>query len=194
MLQVEQLQLAAVPQIRQATKLVALQLPEEGNFSEMHDMDYSANPQLSERGKVRAHELGQLFSFRTVLWRNKFGATLALLHSRHAPMRAILGRVANDGEGKLLMPAIHLRSAPSHNGFGKCFRRIQSRFPLRAKEYNSRLLGDSQALEFGGELAEGARDGLDVGPVEAQQLQRRRPVQARHLSHAARLRNYPGML
>ena len=187
MLQVEQLQLAAVPQIRQATKLVALQLPEEGNFGEMHDMDYSANPQLSERGKVHAQELGKLFSFRTVLWRNKFGATLALLHSRHAPMRAILGRVTNDGEGKLLMPAIHLRSAPRHNGFRKCFGSTK----FGAWEYDSRLLGDSQALEFGGELAEGARDGLDVGPVEAQQLQRRRPVQARHLSHAARLRNDP---
>ena len=64
-----------------------------------------------------------------------------------------------------------------------------------AREYdNSRLLGDSQALEFGGEPAEGARDGLDVGPVEAQQLQRRSPVQARHLPHAARLRYYPEML
>ena len=98
MLQVEQLQLAAVPQVRQPTKLVALQLPEEENFSEMHDMDYSANPQLSERGTCS--RVGETFLFfRTVLWRNKFGATLALLHSRHAPMRAILGRVRNDGEG-----------------------------------------------------------------------------------------------
>ena len=81
-------------------------------------MDYSANPQLSERGKVLK------------IWGNfpLFGPlsgaiNLAppLLHSRHAPMRAILGRVTKDGEGKLLMPNIHSESAPRHIGFGKCF-------------------------------------------------------------------------
>ena len=54
-----------------------------------------------------------------------------------------------------------------------------------------RIRGHSQALEVGAELAEGTGDGLDVGPVEPQQLQRPGTVQARHLGHAASLRNYP---